>query len=377
LKQKAAAVVLAASASAIAAAVAAGVACIPDLPADSADAQPETGGPSLPRCGDGIIQLDAGEQCDPGAVAADAALTTCTSDCKMICPEAGGFVWSGKNNHCYSLDSRQAGGLDTVAAGYCTFGAHVVTFASDEELQAVVSALGSPDAFWIGFDPFSGPANSYFALAQYEPGWSPACPGCYTHGDASGPLAQGCVEAFGDLDASWQQYPCVDAGKIHVICEREPAVGATGVRCGDGGVCIDLAWTYPRKHYVYFSRLATGDEAQAVCAGMGGTLVVLQSRDEREQLWRAMYRGPGGPPGDIWIGLTFADGGWVWGDDAGLDAYPSPFGDGQPKGIGSRAYLVASTTLPQPVDWTLGHNDVAATQPLPFVCQLPGSDAGP
>ena len=146
----------------------------------------------------------------------------------------------------------------------------------------------------------------------------------------------------------------------------------------DGGVCIDLVWTFPQKQYVYVSQKLGGDEAESYCAGLGGTLVVLQSRDEREQLWRELSRMTGvGVPTDIWIGLSLVDGGWVWDDGAGLDAYPSPFGDGQPKGIGSRAYLVQSSVLPIPLDTTLGHNDVVSTTPLPFVCQLPGSDAGP
>jgi hypothetical protein len=371
-------VVLAASGSAIAVAVAVAVGCIPDLPADSVDAQDEAAPPpGPPRCGDGIIQLGDEEQCDPGVLAEDAAIGSCTRDCKMTC--AGpptGFVWS-RNNHCYTLVATQAASLDQTAVGDCTGGSHVLTLASEQELQAVTSSmtLGAPDAFWMGLDPVIGPSNEYTALAFYEPGWAPTCPGCFAHDSPTVPLpgSGGCVEAFSDPDASWQQYPCSDAGKIHVICEREPTAGVQSQKC-DGGVCIDLVWTFPQKQYVYVSQKLGGDDAEAYCEALGGTLVILQSRDEREQLWRELSRMAGvGVPTDIWIGLSFVDAGWVWGDDASLDAYPSPFGNGQPKGIGSRAYLVQSSGPPQPLDTTLGHNDVVSTTALSFVCQLPGS----
>ena len=50
--------------------------CMPDLPADSADADADGASAwgSVPRCGDGIIQLGLGEQCDPGDLAPDAAM---------------------------------------------------------------------------------------------------------------------------------------------------------------------------------------------------------------------------------------------------------------------------------------------------------------
>jgi len=368
--------VLAAGGCAIAAAVAVAVGCIPDLPADTADAQAAAeSGP--PRCGDGITQLGLGEQCDPGVLAPEAAVGSCSKDCKMTC--ATGFVWSG-NNHCYALDSRQAASLDQEAVNDCNGNGHVVTFASEEEVAAVTTSLGAPDAFWMGLDPVVGRTNAYTALALYEPGWSPTCHGCFAQAAPTSPLPgspAGCVEAFSDPDASWQQYPCSDAGKIHVVCEREPSAGPQSQRC-DAGTCIDLVWTFPRKHYVYVaSPKLGGDDAQSYCAALGGTLVILQSRDEREQLWRELSRMAGvGVPPDIWIGLSLVDGGWTWGDDAGLDAYPSPFGDGQPKGIGSRAYLVQTLGPPQPLDTTLGHNDVASTTALAFVCELPGVDGG-
>src|ERR1700733_13144575 len=101
-------------------------ACIPDLPAgDSAvaeasvdaptvDVQAEAGPPpSPPRCRDGIIQLDRGEQCDPGGnlpadAAPDVTYLGCNSSCQFVCP---GFLWP-MNNHCYTVDSRMASAID-------------------------------------------------------------------------------------------------------------------------------------------------------------------------------------------------------------------------------------------------------------------------
>jgi hypothetical protein len=281
------------------------------------------------------------------------------------------------------VDPREATSLD-LAVAYCGNPAHVVTFASEAELGAVVGHLEA-GAFWVGLDPIDptlAQPNEYTSLQLFEPGWSPTCSGCYAHAATpSAPLpgpTQGCVEALPDLDASWQQYPCSDAGKLHVVCEREP-VGVLSVRC-DAGVCIDLAWTFGQKQYVYVSQKLAGDDAQQACVALGGTLVVLQSRDEREQLWRELSHMAGvtNPPTEVWIGLTLTDAGWMWANDAAVDAYPPPWGAAQPKGNGSRAYLLQSTLPPPLLDTTLARNDEVSLNTYPFVCQLPGSaDSGP
>jgi hypothetical protein len=359
-------------------------ACIPDLPPDAssaadasldADAAVEAAPPSPPRCGDGIIQLDRGEHCDPGlTLAPDASSQSCTGDCQIVCSASpAGFVWS-ENDHCYSFDGQEATSLDQQAVGRCTAGSHVVTFASEDEFQAAVANL-QPGAFWVGLDPVVGSTNQYTPLALFEPGWDPTCTGCYAHSvDAAAPLPggpQSCVEALSDA-ASWQQYPCDDAGKIHVVCEREPT-GVHSQSC-DAGVCIDLVWTHAQKRYVFVSTKTSGDDAETQCAALGGTLVVLQSRDEREQLWHELAHMAGRtPPGSIWIGLSLRGGAWVWEDDASPDAYPPPWGDKQPGGNGSRAYLVETLMPPTPVDTTLAKNDVDALTLLPFVCQVPAS----
>ncbi|HTQ42297.1 MAG TPA: C-type lectin domain-containing protein [Polyangiaceae bacterium] len=359
--------------------VLAAMACIPDLP-NNAGGSPQDGsvaGPEAgkPFCGDGIIDLTSGEQCDPGPADGSAY---CTADCQVVCD--GGFVWS-RNDHCYFDVPPGAQSLMEAINTRCTGGgAHVVTFASDEELAAVVGSIDAGD-FWVGLQ-FDTTANGYTSVHALEPGWEPGCPGCFAHViDASQPLPGDggfCVEGFSDLTTSWQQYPCAtDAGvrrRIHVICEREPA-GVLQRTCTEAGVsCIELAWTAGSKRYVYFRNAAPSDgpdgSAEDTCTSLGGTLVVLQSPDEREQLWKAI----GAPQGQssFWIGLSMPEGGstWVWDDDASEDAYPSPWAIRWPHDPGGRrAFLIQN--VPAGVDDTLAHNGSGAASFFPFVCQLP------
>ncbi|MDP9151374.1 MAG: C-type lectin domain-containing protein, partial [Myxococcota bacterium] len=239
--------------------------------------------------------------------------------------------------------------------------------------------------FWVGLDTAFARYNS---VAAFEPGWSPSCPGCYarTPGQAQLPRfdasadgaagAQGCVAAFADTQlTSWTQYPCANApARLKVICEREP-VGVRSRAC-DAGVCLDLAWTHRAKRYVYREDAATADSAEQQCATLGGSLIVLQSQDEREQLWRELSH-MAVVPDAIWIGLSrVAAAGpapqWTWDDDASSDAYPSPWGDRQPRAIGpattTRAFLLHQGSPPS-LDDTLAHNDVPEAE-LPFVCQF-------
>jgi hypothetical protein len=168
--------------------------------------------------------------------------------------------------------------------------------------------------------------------------------------------------------------------KTRVICEREP-VGAQFTPC-EAGICVDLVATYGAKRYVIVTRAATADVAAQSCTSFGGRLVVLQSRDEREQLWLQLSRSS--PElSRIWIGLSQKDGGsaddagdsWVWEDGTEADSpdgYPSPWGDHLPVTVGttSRAYMRAYMGE---IDDTLARNDEEAqiVQTLPFVCELP------
>jgi hypothetical protein len=358
--------------------VLAAMACIPDLPSNQGAPQDgSVGGPDAakPYCGDGIIDPQSGEQCDQGPDGS----AYCTADCGVVCN--GGFVWQ-RNDHCYFSLPLGATSLNE-AMGRCAGGAaHVVTFASEQELDAVVGAIDA-GAFWVGLG-FDTNGNGYTSEHSLEPGWGPACPGCFAHvPDPTQPLPGDgglCVEGFSDLAASWQQCPCVDAGgrgrRIRVICEREP-FGGLQRACIDAGIsCIELAWTAGKKRYVYFHNAAPSDgpdgSAEHACASLGGTLVVLQSPDEREQLWRAIS--PGQVQSSLWIGLSLPEGGssWVWDDDESQDAYASPWAIRMPRDPGgTRAFLVQNGGTPAAVDDTLAHNGNGFPAFFPFVCQLP------
>lgn len=362
-----------------AAGVLAAMACIPDLPSSTAAVTqdgsidgPDGAGP--PFCGDGIIDLQMNEQCDPGPNGSPYC-----AGCKVVCDD-GGFLWS-RNDHCYYGVPQGAQSLSEAINTRCTGGgAHVVTFASEDELSAVVGAIDA-GSFWVGlsFDPTF---NGYASVHSLEPGWDPLCTGCYAHvPDPAQPMpgdAGACVEGFSDLDASWQEFPCTAAlprERLHVICEREP-VGSLQRACMEGGAsCIGLEWTAGTKRYVYFRNAAPPDgidgSAEQTCSALGGTLVVLQSRDEREQLWKAV--GATQTQSWLWIGLSLPEGGtdWVWDDDASADAYPSPWAVRQPREPGgSRAYLSQNAGPPPVVDDTLAHNGTGAPADFPFVCQI-------
>jgi hypothetical protein len=364
-------------------AVAMAEACIPDLP-------PDQTAPSLVAdrgtCGDGYIDLDAGEQCDPGVP--DASTPGCSDHCKVLC---SGLKWF-LNDHCYELMSASAGELQGGASNTCSRfrgQGHVVTFAGERERVEVTRYLVDAGAgpFWVGL--WEGP-DKFNSVNPYEPGWSPTCPGCFAHTqDAKAalprspeaiadPSALACVEAKPDADKDpWLQYPCTKAAGLRVVCEHEPD-GVHSTPC-DGGTCIDLVATYASKSYVYESAPQTWTGADAHCRSLGGTLVVLQSRDEREQLWLELSRLRVSPVIQrIWIGLAPAPASaddpdasiWIWSDGTNAnapDGYPSPWGAGEPS-RSAPAFLSHSASQPA-VDDTLARTD-PTPQTLPYVCQF-------
>jgi hypothetical protein len=278
-------------------------------------------------------------------------------------------------------------------------GAHAVTFASDAEFRAVAAHIDA-GWFWVGLHETSD-IDDYSALPDLEPGWSIPCTGCYAHNPnlnaglpASTVTGSGgayCVQASSDLtQPAWQKVPCVSATPaINVLCEREP-VGSLAAQC-DAGTCIQLVWTYGTKSYVYGAVPLSADEAEQTCHGLGGRLMVLGSRDEREQLWKELGKLTVVPPA-VWVGFSqpsvSGDAGardagnndgaipWVWDDDAGANAYPSPWGYNRPTAAANhstRAYLIREPT--QQSDNTLARDDGPMPTSLPYVCELP-ADAG-
>jgi hypothetical protein len=373
---------LAIVAAAAGVAVVATLSCVPDLPADVPAPVPEAGG-----CGDGIIDLTAGEECDPGPQLTDGGV--CSSNCKVVCP---GLKWPA-NDHCYELQNAEKS-LKTTAETVCNAlnGSHVATFASEAELGAAVeyvrdNVLAATD-YWVGLVDGT---YRYSSVVADEPGWSPQCSGCYAHTDvATAPLTlpktveagAGCVigtllKSDPALVPPWEQHACDSVLAVHVLCEREPL--GTHARMCDGGACIDLVFTAGTKDYLYVSAPLTASQAEAYCASQrsGGSLVVLESRDEREQLWREIA--PLDPNDEsVWIGLATDDAGlWTWDDGTRSDAgYPPPWAVGEPHADAGRAFMAYDPNN-LPVDNTLAQTASDETTALPFVCQFRIADGGP
>jgi hypothetical protein len=378
---------------------------------------PKPGDPSkeTPCCGDGVIELDAGETCDP----LQGSSPYCSKDCHVVCdkPDGGAAVKLGLNDHCYLLFPGETDQAD--AGGICkNVGGHIVTFAGQEELDEVVGydttnpSLDVDQPFWVGLQRHGQTGAPYFSVNPPEPGWAPgrACPGCYVPGGGNpeelpvadagdaGPLA--CMSATSQSRPRAQASGC--NARAAVVCEREP-VGSITVPCPsktkDVGKCFDLVATYTADKHYFFSGTLQQDNPVAAesycnnnCGGNGspsGNLVVLQTPDEREQLVAELSQ-----LGQIsaeenskfWIGLSVqagTDGGleWQWDDKTflSMSGYASVWGAGGPLGPpplkSYRAYLALSTLY----DVGLAHAAETPGQHLPFVCQwygALGSDAG-
>ncbi len=356
--------------------------CLPDLTAATvtpgdADAPPP---PPPTGCGDGFIDLEAGEECDPG----DAGAQGCTSQCKVSCGTS--FV-DPLTRHCYFVPQDEAGTF-TQAGGRCAGQkAHPVTFVSEEEFIAVTGS-SLPPAFWVGLQ--SAQPSVYVASNPTEPGWAPftECSGCYAHlknADLDTTLPRinadgggGCVVGVRG-SGTWYSANCTNPERI--VCEREPP-GSRARQVNDGWD-IDVPATFGLKHY-FFSPLQTPAWiAEQSCrqwndAGTG-RLVVFGSREEREQLLKEVIEVSGQSDIQFWIGLYWltpvdagADaapgGSWVWDDGQPLDptvGHPLPWGDKAPETNGpGRAFVHASADS---YDTQLAHALPAGG--LGYVCQ--------
>jgi len=159
-----------------------------------------------------------------------------------------------------------------------------------------------------------------------------------------------------------------------VLCEREPP-GAGAQTC-DGGRCIAVKGTLGKKSYLFVPQQQTAAEADQFCRGLGknGRLVVLESREEREELMKEVARelAPLNPrANDVWIGLSRSGdaGAWTWDDGRPVTALPDPWGEREPDPAVSgpaRAYAGFGTT--RAFDVQLAHADALTTK-RPFVCQ--------
>lgn len=346
-------------------------ACLPDLAAfpdgpDAADAAVATQGLT---CGDGVIDTpddggDGGESCDPG----DASTAGC-EDCRFTC--SGGIDDAG---HCYFFADPTA--TYTLANSACRgANGHVVTFASEREAAFVSALAGDAGPYWVGLEN-SGERGGYAPPSGvYEPGWPSSgdrCAGCFARGTDAGAFDLAPGEDAGALDTClvatdgrWLRVGCNGTTVRTTLCEREP-IGQRMYPCG-GLLCTTLPPTAASKRYVVWPSAAAADEARDVCASLdGGSLVIFDSPEEREQLAREL-RERFQLPVEVWIGLSNADAGWVWDDGRSVDAGPLPWGDGEPSAPTGRAFMRIDDDR---FDTQLARVDSTGA-PRVFVCQRP------
>lgn len=368
--------------------LAAAGACLPDLTAIAdADANAEDAGVTR-LCGNGVIDTTTdggGEQCDPGDPGADAQVNGCR-DCRVTC--SGGLI-DPTTNHCYF-----AAGSDTkyadARARCLRVGAHVVTIDSEGE-QAFVRTLAADESgYWVGLvlDPATG---AYRPSRLEEPGFpytprsggatTGPCEGCFSVGADAGvlPIADvdaselSCVALRAEGDAGrWFQVPCTPSPPVArpTVCEREPDGVRTLVDCPIGAYCFDVAATYGKKRYFIFNAAVDPDVAAQSCAAVErGTLALVSSREEREQIaHEVLAHSPEAIEQQLWIGLTTDAGVWTWDDGVVASSRPSLWGDRQPLDAG-RAYVRITATS---YDTQLAYADGTRTPRL-YICQRPAN----
>lgn len=357
-------------------------ACLPDL-RDLPVVVPSEAAAPISGCGDGIIATnddgsDAGESCDPGAN----TVIGCSASCTISC---GGII--GPSGHCYFVadPSDYQGALTNCNAA----GGHVVTIGSEDEARLVGSLVGS-GTYRIGLlldDNLSLVAYKTPPFVE-EPGWphTPTCSGCFASGaddagqfpsrDPDSGTNHNCLAA--GPDGKWLQIACNqgDAG-VMTVCEREP-VGQRSQACG-GPLCTTLSATAGKKRYVISISPATAEDADQFCRSYeGGSLVVFDSREEREELAREIRQlvpaSQQHPVLTAWIGLAKKGETWIW--DDGVDAAdagsrPAPWANAQPAPSSKgRAFMRLDINA---FDTQLAVAGEKEGEPRPFVCQRPVS----
>jgi hypothetical protein len=356
--------------------------CLPDLVADTPDAGVEGGA----LCGNGIIDEDAGEVCDPGKGEAGVG---CGPTCQIVCdPDGGGYV-DLQTNHCYFLlsSTRVPNSVGESVINGCPSvhnAAHVVTFVSRTEVSTVNAGLAASDRYWVGLrvagvaDSGSKQWGSEFVA---EPGWAAngTCTGCYSTAgtdavgfksvDEAGTAAP-CVLAPKGAPGIWYAASCLDLALS--VCEREPP-GSRAQPCNAGDWCFDVKATQGMKRYEYHPTLvgplAARDTCRQTDGGTKPSLVVFETSAEREQVLHELLNLPGtAPPTVFWIGLSRTDGDaaspWTWEDSQPLGSYDLPWGIGAPEPGGTRAFVRQDSVS---VDTQLSHSSSLTS--ASFVCQ--------
>ena len=363
------------------------VACLPVLSPIPDAPVPLEGSTPFVGCGDGLIATlddggDAGESCDPGKPNdPDAQAQGCTA-CQIVCEKDGAI--DPRTGHCYfpvgRSDNYQAATTSCKARG-----AHVVTFVSAAEVALAEGVAGDAGAngFWVGLLQNPALGEAYGPAHAEEPGFpfppqpgQGPCEGCFGVGadadagtfrvdNPGGAPETRCVAS---VNGAWAQVPC--RGPLRTtLCEREP-VGTRAQTCF-GGYCFTLPSTAGKKAYLV--SFLGADLAQAVqsCAQLaGGSLVMLDSAEEREQLaHEILIHDDAVVQQELWLGVVQDGGTWTWEDGVPLASSPRPrpWGNAQPDASpGVRAFMRLTETA---YDTQLAYPDDGGALPRFFICQ--------
>ena len=362
-------------------------ACLPDLAAlGPDDASFQTSTAPFQGCGDGVIATlddggDSGESCDPGS---DAAVPGCRA-CQITCEG----TLDPRTAHCYF-----AAGADTsyvAAKARCKAErAHVVTLANATEAKLLEQISADEAGYWVGLSRSTDLGGAYGPPIE-EPGFpypgasataaQGPCPGCFGIGDDAGTFPLADVDAsdtttdtscLASRSGTWFRVPCSAAVTRPTICEREPA-GVRSQPCGNDGICFTVRQTAGKKSYLLSVSPADPDTADTTCRFLdGGSLVVFESREEREQLAHEIYARNSFSAQGVWIGLHAEGGTWIWDDGVVAEANagrPLPWGNAEPTSASEGRALVTVGDLTA-YDTQLAHADDSGAARF-FICQRP------
>jgi len=296
--------------------------CLPSLDAAMLEPPPDAGNEAhSSKCVGGApdLVIEGEEWCDDGNFD---DTDGCTSDCRLDCSGPGKFLWP-VNQSCYFLQDAGVSPADASARCLAAGNAHVLTLRSEQENAAITGFLLpslSVDKVLLGLRP-NATGSEWSSTGDGEPGWAPACPGCYAYWDAGEPRVDAADRAVVmSRDAGWKWSVDSDSGKYALICERE-LPGRIKNLCDSAQGCdpkttsILAPWWVEDTQYRVRSAKKSFAAAQSDCESWGGALISLESEEERALV--VAY----GPMNPFWIGLqrpSAADP-WAWLDGSGRD----------------------------------------------------------
>lgn len=278
--------------------------------------------------------LDDAEECDDGnAEDGDGCDTTCHVECRSPA------VKDPRTAHCYFVSPPAKSAAEARDLCRSEGGAQLVTIRSDAERAVVAQLLAgrgagarfhtayalsasSESTLGVISSAIPSPNNLYRepgVLFGTTSGLPVLCSGCYpVSPPGPGTFVAGARLVIG-IDGAFA-VESADAA-LPGACERIP-VGAPQNRC-PGALCpagANTDFTHGAYRYTYVSTPVARAAAEAACASLGATLLVLATEEEREDVVR--YFGGALSATGAWVGLKRGtDLVWRWADGV-------PDGDG-------------------------------------------------